>query len=354
MLTQTIGTGLSGVNCSEWNTDFDDALADSIASVSSGAIQQKNVDVVQCTDAQNRRRLVGGQLSSRAAEMLMARELRASQAVTLRVQVVMVLEESGIAGITPANAFTKLKTLLQTSVSSGALQTRMNTQLTEKLGARAPVLTVDSLTAEEADGGVDVTRSRAPTLLPTSQPEEFVLVLTDNLWFNISLAVVCLSVVLLVLLAVAVHRQRQGAKVLVRGSYMDNSDSKEGYSGFSNIQEEGKTPQKPLPHDNESLSRGSTKLFGQDNRVIPFENDFLSPAPGAAAASGHAAIEMETTTGSELNGNAAAGAAVVSERRKSLRSQHSELMIDQEEGITSFSEVREMMHIQEMGKKQKK
>jgi hypothetical protein len=334
---------MSGVNCSDWNEDFDQALAKSIAAVSGGSILQRNVEVLSCADVENRRLLSAQRSASHAAGLLMDRKLRASQSVTLRVLIAMILEESGIEGITPDNAFSTLQTLMEDAVSSGNLQTTLNARLVEEVGLAAPVLAVNSFAADPSDGGIDVTRSRSPTSYPTKLPVDTVL-LTDNTWFLVSMAAFGITVLLLVLFVYVTRCQKRGAKVLMTDPSLEVTA---GYDGFTNIQDERNIVQKPNPDGSVRFPKVSKKMVVHDNQVIPFEHEFDHVDNGGSAID-------DANKRTNMEGESAGigdSDAPPSRRdlRKSLYSQHSEKMIDQEEG-NPFSELRDMMRIEEMAK----
>ena len=413
MLTQNVDTSVSGVNCSSWNEDYDQALANSIAGVSNGSILQQNVEVVSCTDVEDRRRMLGQHTASRAVELLMQRKLAAAQAVNLKVQILLILEESGIADISKDNAFTLLSDMIQSSVDSGTLQTSLNAILVEELGEAAPVLSVDSFSADPADGGIAVERSREPTSMPSSLPVEEEAFL-DNPLVVASISVMALTVLLAGLYAVAVKLKSRGTKVYVTESSLDVDDS---FKVFTNIQEEGKSVHEPTPDDTNkfkfirtsstpddanSISRETNSLtmntntfvlkrgvsnasdtdrfkrasstpddnnsfsvellntnikkpagvgMVHDNKVIPYEKDFQQNAEGSA----HDSTPLDNLD-RQLTG---AGVGIASgstkkNMRPALMSEHSEKMINLEGGTaTPFSELRDMMRIQEVSKPKK-
>lgn len=343
---------MSGLNCSEWDADMDQVLADSIAEVSGGSVLQRNVEVVSCTNVESRRFLAEQPTASRAAALLMQRKLRASQSVELQLLIVMVLEESGIEGITPENAFSTLETLMQDSVSSGALQTTLNARLAEELGPAAPVLTVDSIVSDPSVGGVDVTRSRSPTSVPTSAPvEPFVLV--DNTWFIVSVAMCGVGLVALVFF-IWVHRiKKQNAKVLM--TQESSLDIHAGYSGFTNIQDEG-IVQKPKPDGSVQFQKVMKKANIHENQVVPFDHEYDCEDETAIAEPEPNKRSVVSVKGSfaESDDGGCGNNVDRKDLRKTLLSKDSEKLISQEEGGGNpFTELREMMRIEQMAKQRK-
>jgi hypothetical protein len=342
MLTQNVDTGMSGVSCADWDASYDQALADSIAGVSGGSILQQNVEVLTCTDVEDRRRVLGQHTASHAVELLMKRKLETT-AVDLKVKIIMILEESGIADITKENAFSMLSTMIQTSVDSGTLQTRLNAMLVQVLGEAAPVLSVNSFAADPADGGIEVARSREPTSMPSGLPAKGDIALGENFLFLVSVGVVSFTILLIMLYFCAEHLKNRGTKVYVADS---NLDVDKDFNSFTNIKDEDNTVQKPSP--DASLSR---KVMVHDNKVIPYERDFKHvEAEGSERDTplGEMSRQLSSATGHGIGSGSGSGSDGRNLRSK-LISQDSEKMINLEGGGgTPFSELREMMRVQEL------
>ena len=332
LLRQDVDTGMSGVSCADWDEHYDQALAHSIANVSDGTILQQNVEVISCTDIENRRQLLEG--ASFAAELLMKRQLSTSS-ILLKIRIVLILEESGIEDITRDNAFTKLSTMMDNSVQTGKLQSSINTELEEELGEEAPVLSVNSFQADPSEGGIVVDRTREPTSVP-SGIEVVEDKLEDSLWFIISMIVVGLTLLLMLLYYIGLKIKKSGSKVYSVG---DELDANEAFSTFTNIQD---FVRKPKPDDGVGIARsGSRKVMLHDNKVIPFGEDFA-----------HVEVDdkdqQQQEEDSPLDVDVLKGSSKAQGRlqsRPSFMSQESEKMINLESG-KSFSELRSMMRSQ--------
>jgi hypothetical protein len=279
---------MSGVNCSDWNDYYDQILAESIATVSGGSILQQNVEVLSCTDIENRRRMTSKRTASRAASLMIERKLQESQSIALRLLIVMVLEESGIDGITRDNAFSVFQAMIDDSVSTGTLQSTLNARLLQEFGTVAPILAVDSVSAVPSDGGIDVTRSRSPTSFPTSDGVEAVPV-EATVWFVTLMVMLAMILLLGILYIVAkVVYDRRGAKVVVTDIVVDVDDEAvedDGFVSFKDMNSFQKASsnlvRKPKPEDVERIigninaaSRSQRQRQGNDNKVFPFEEEY--------------------------------------------------------------------------------
>jgi hypothetical protein len=289
LLRQKVDAGMSGVNCSDWNDDYDQILAESIATVSGGSVLQQNVEVLSCTDIENRRRrMTSKRTASRAASLMIERKLQESQSIALRLLIVMVLEESGIDGITRDNAFSVFQAMIDDSVSTGTLQSTLNARLSQEFGTAAPILAVDSVSADPSDGGIDVTRSRSPTSLPTSDGVEAVPV-EATVWFVTLMVMLAMILLLGILYIVAkVVYDRRGAKVVVTDIVVDVDDEAvedDGFVSFKDMNSFQKASsnlvRKPKPEDVERIigninaaSRSQRQRQGNDNKVFPFEEEY--------------------------------------------------------------------------------
>lgn len=192
---------LAGVNQSDFDEDYVEALEDGIAESISDDPSSVEVNVTGFTEANGTRR-------------------RLALGLSVQFTAKIIAEEVGITVVSVDDVFDKVLAKIETSVSSGDLASGMNTKLVEKKGADAKTVAVDSLAGDKAAMVVTQLRTPVPSGSPTYAPSMSPIAQTDNgssggVDMVMLVVIIVIAVLVLVALVGVVVMKKSNNKVAV-------------------------------------------------------------------------------------------------------------------------------------------